>query len=262
MRRNIFFAIVLAVGFWWGIRHLMSKILFQPVMHTFFEDVPMWTAEEILENKQQLEEWKRAWEKKGWKTRVLSSEDIDSKKFNVKLLMQDIPLGTNKIYDYNCYIRHFAMASVGGGWMSDYDVIPLKLTPRVLPNGGLFTIHEHAVPSLVSGSQKEWERVARAISDVGKSMAGKTDLFSDMMSFQALPLTFFVHSVSVIGYNEKTGSILFEENYSKSLCDILQSNDAVHLSHAAMSRYKFPKASRAKVYKELTEKISRECKDL
>ena len=154
------------------------------------------------------------------------------------------------------------MASVGGGWMSDYDLIPLGLKSSELPNDGKYTVHEYAVPSLVSGSQKEWERIALDITDLGRSMENKTTLFSDMMALQSLPLSSFVHSTNVLGYDKKKGIFLFEDNYSKIMCETIMMFHGAHLSHEAMKKYKNPKFSRAKVYKELTEKISRECKNL
>ena len=37
-----------------------------------------------------------------------------------------------------------------------------------LPNGGNFTSFEQHVPSLLSGSQKEWERVSKLLLEAGK----------------------------------------------------------------------------------------------
>ena len=200
------------------------------VVYTYFDDIPQWTREGQLENARQLQEWQRAWERAGWEPRIISSRDIDREKYDVDSAVQNIPLGSNKEYDRACYLRYFAMASVGGGWMSDYDLIPIGLKPSAMPNGGRFTVHEYAVPSLVSGSQEEWERMAYVLTETGRNMMGKTDLFSDMMALQALPLDYFDHSTNVLGYDEKKGSILFEETYSYMFCRNLMKWYGAHIS--------------------------------
>jgi hypothetical protein len=81
------------------------------------------------------------------------------------------------------------MATVGGGWMSDYDVVPLKsIVPKEyfeppkrlskkdmdgingfpLPNKGGFTVYANdgRVPSHMSGSAKEWDRMAKSLLDL------------------------------------------------------------------------------------------------
>ena len=226
-----------------------------PVIYTYFDDIPQWTHEDRLENARQLQEWRRAWEKAGWEPRVISLRDIDREKYDVDSAIQSIPLGSNKEYDRACYLRYFAMASVGGGWMSDYDLIPIGLKPSAIPNGGRFTVHEYAVPSLVSGSQEEWEHMAYVLTETGRNMMGKTDLFSDMMALQALPLDYFDHSTNVLGYNEKKGSILFEETYSDTFCRSLMKWHGAHISHAAMSKFKDPNAPRHAVYRNLAKGV-------
>ncbi|CAE7267339.1 gly-3, partial [Symbiodinium sp. KB8] len=103
-------------------------------------------------------------------------------------LATKVPLGGNKMYDYHCYMRYLAMAEAGGGWMSDYDVIPTWFPPDTdLPNDGRFTSYQNHVPALLSGRQDEWYRMADTLLTLavskGKEKAIKTGseyLFSDM----------------------------------------------------------------------------------
>ena len=128
-------------------------------------------------------------------------------KYDVDSAVQGIPLGSNKEYDRACYLRYFAMASVGGGWMSDYDLIPINLKPKAIPNCEVYRTMKSAVPRLRVWFQQEWERMAYVLTETGRNMMGKTDLFSDMMALQALPLDYLTTAINVLGYNEKKGSI-------------------------------------------------------
>merc|ERR1719188_1917742 len=58
------------------------------------------------------------------------------------------------------------MASVGGGWMSDWDNFPLNMKPSfTLPNKGTLTSYSGHVPNLVSGSAYNWNRIVKAMFD-------------------------------------------------------------------------------------------------
>ena len=67
------------------------------------------------------------------------------------------------------YVRHLALAAVGGGWLTEPDVFNVNLPPPPkcdwLPNGGEFTVHDIFIPGLVSGDAKAYESVADAFAD-------------------------------------------------------------------------------------------------
>lgn len=91
------------------------------------------------------------------------------------------------------------MAFVGGGWMSDYDTVPLNMNAedfgKELPNDGRFTTYQRHVPSLIVGNNEEWKRVSQALlhegvvaknnAKLGISVAGR-QLFSDMYALEVL----------------------------------------------------------------------------
>ena len=86
----------------------------------------------------------KAWTDAGWETRVLTLEDAKrSPEFkNVNRRIDRIPRGGNAEYERLCYLRYLAMNAVGGGWMSDMDTVPTRLSPDIgLPNAGRFTVY-------------------------------------------------------------------------------------------------------------------------
>ena len=147
----------------------------KPIMYTFFtsiEDGRKQTgmspeADEIL-----LTVWREEWSNAGWEPRVITIDTAkmhpDFEKLNKKLSSLEKAIST---YDRFCFLRWLAMAIAtqdsAGGWMSDYDTFPLHSFDWKIPNGGRLTVHENSknggVPSLVSGSPLEWDRLAKEL---------------------------------------------------------------------------------------------------
>merc|ERR1719330_2322865 len=94
--------------------------------------------------------------------------------------------GLNTVYNQFCYYRWLAMATVGGGFMSDYDVFPLNTSPDDFKDG-TFSIYEATqhdsnnggIPCLMSGSGAEWERMAFNVVQNGVEHLDQ-DFWSDM----------------------------------------------------------------------------------
>jgi len=92
-------------------------------------------------------------------------------------------------YELACYLRYLAMAVVGGGFMTDYDVINVNVPPPPtcdwLPNDGAFTTHEKFVPSVATGTAAEFDRVVNEFYDVDVDAVlqatGSGDQVSDMI---------------------------------------------------------------------------------
>ena len=89
------------------------------------------------------------------------------------------------------------MGAVGGGWMSDYDTVPLRgsLERAVdLSYRPTFTVYGQnlsgdAVPALLSGSASEWNRMVNALVRLGPTAVetvGKFPFPSDMYSLMSL----------------------------------------------------------------------------
>jgi hypothetical protein len=184
----------------------------RPIMHTFYQRIdPLHHHQGTTFNKgtgmstdkghqDLLATWEFAWQNAGFETRVLDIKDV-MKHQNYKNIRKFLDNEAFGEYDELCFLRWFAMATVGGGWMSDYDVVPLKglvpdeyfAPPKKLskkdmggnngipvPYGGKFTIYANdgRVPCLMSGSQHEWDRLAKGLLDLTHHHT--TDFYSDM----------------------------------------------------------------------------------
>jgi len=176
--------------------------------------------------------------------------------FTSKLLMNvkgtQFYKGNDK-YNFYCFMRWVAMASVGGGWMSDYDTFPLNLNASfALPNNGTMTSFTGHVPNLVSGSADEWNRVVTVmIQDYEKNAytylrKGKM-FWSDMLAFRSL-----LWDGSVIGLKE---TITVQDVYHvwrrdqeeitkpydkiRGQCHELRKRKAIHFAHHGCSVVKF-----------------------
>jgi len=118
--------------------------------------------------------WKELWYEAGWSPQILTLDDArrhpDYEKYN-NLLTKGTENVYEDSYDFMCFMRWLAMASHGqGGFMSDYDTFPLEITPSMgsssMPNYGVFTSYQRHVPSLISGSATEWERMSHRVLDM------------------------------------------------------------------------------------------------
>jgi hypothetical protein len=229
-------------------------------MHTFFEVVSSWTEKERQANKNLLAVWERLWGAAGWKTKIITLADAkahpDFKDLN--RILDTVPLGTNQKYDQVCYLRHLAMAAVGGGWMADYDTLPLHIRPGMpLPTGGRWTAFEWSVPSLVSGNESEWRRMARTLIETGSNHQD-VNLFSDMMAMQELaarkppPYTL---ELKVLGLDSEHGSSL----WGPSMCTSSEHKLAAHMSHYSFVTGGKNQLDRARTIADTSAKWHAEC---
>ncbi|KAJ8021041.1 hypothetical protein HOLleu_40796 [Holothuria leucospilota] len=116
-----------------------------------------------------LDVWKNAWSEAGWNPHILSEKDARTHPEYQALRQKFLSLPTvnNKEYEVACFMRHVAMAAVGGGWMADFDTLPLHIPKCVSPpSGGAFTTWDNFIPCLVSGSAKEFTRLAHMMGDI------------------------------------------------------------------------------------------------
>jgi len=138
-----------------------------PIINTFVQ--PLRGEVLLIQDLTIIAIWKHAWKQAGWNPRVLSLEDAkkhpDYKEVNEEIRHLS-PVMLKSEYQVMCYMRYFAMAAVGGGWMTDFDTMPFHMPTSeyaMLPNSGKFTSFESFVPALLSGSKSEWEYIAKRL---------------------------------------------------------------------------------------------------
>ena len=209
----------------------------RPMMYTFFEPIPADERRTGMNDDQDvalLKAWRESWEEAGWNTKVLTLDDAKRHPHFDELLekLQDSSKNNKQArYENLCFLRWLAVAAAGGGWMSDYDVFPLTLTGEVgstLPNDGIFTAHDGPVPALLSGTHKEWDRMAHEVINAASEM---TDYISDMLALQ-----FIAENKPEIEFIRERG-VLREVAYdaiNKVDCTITKDKNSVHFSHRRM----------------------------
>ena len=91
-------------------------------------------------------------------------------------------------YELACYLRYLALAVVGGGYMTDYDTLNVNVPPSpncaYPPNDGRLTTHDDFVPAMVTGTEKEFDRLAHLMFrvDLHDAMSStRQTMVSDMI---------------------------------------------------------------------------------
>lgn len=105
--------------------------------------------------------WEGRWARQGWEPVVLDMAHARQHPHFARIATacERLPTVNGKPYELACYLRWLAMAVVGGGWMSDADVIPYAFAPQP-PTERLTLWNGGACPCLVSGSAAEYGRMA------------------------------------------------------------------------------------------------------
>lgn len=139
-----------------------------------------------------IHQWRRSWSGAGWKPRVLTPAHARAHPEHdaLEAFVKTLPTPNARDYESACFLRHLAVAVVGGGYLSDYDVVNVNLPPPPhcdwLPNDGELTTHEGTgIPSIVSGDAKAFETFVRRVMaiDVREVMraVNTPGLVSDMV---------------------------------------------------------------------------------
>ena len=150
----------------------------RPVMHTFFEEVPGGCCGMSEQGHRNLvNAWEGAWQSFGWDTKILTKADA-RKHPDFDLFEEKMTRANISDYNRRCFWRWLAMAMLDeGGWISDYDNIPLTLTAakgrELMKQPGFKTWGLH-VPALIHSDQLPYSHIVglmrahitRALNDV------------------------------------------------------------------------------------------------
>ena len=211
------------------------------VIYTFFSPLTTMTAGMTHSSHDKLlYAWKKEWQARGWKTRILNIQHAKKHKhfqyFN-QTIVKKFPQVSE--YDRMCFFRWLAMSVVGGGFMADYDTFPLEFDSNEyfdgnLPNNGNFTSFDGFVPALVSGIGEEWDRMALELLEAIQNQ-NFTDFVSDMFALKFI--TEMKPSSFVSEVVKKNRNDIFNGIFYKSVgmvdCKRMNEKKAIHFSHYA-----------------------------
>jgi len=220
---------------------------YSPKIHIFFDP----SSEDNLND--DFDVWKKAWKDAGWQPIILTIDDAkqhpDFERFERAFLKAEYK--ASNFQQMRVY-RWLAMAVSGGGWMSDYDVLPLSVDLKRhgmnLPNEGKLTTYAKHAPCLVSGSAKEWNRVSSLLlfsySSHSKESWSEEQALEEIQSF--VQGTVDASEVITIDdlYKEAKGlrsdrGLVLHPYMLKELCNVKQRKKAVHFSEVSCYRVEF-----------------------
>ena len=126
-------------------------------IRTFYHDIGN------HEQQRQVDTWAKYWKDMGWEVKVLGMEDAKRHPLYsvIKERIDKLQMCSNPDFQRLCFTRWLAMAADGGGFMSDYDILPLDFPPQYdsLPNGGKFTSYDHQLAPFTSSNQEDITRI-------------------------------------------------------------------------------------------------------
>lgn len=152
-------------------------------IYTYFEATELNYAEEI----RLLLVWLKSWQCLGYEPVIIGeyharrNPRFETFSKRVVAIETQNPRG----YETACWYRHCAMEQVGGGVMSDHDVIPSRY--ERLPVSDDLTIFEKGVPSLISGTAKAFGGFCQFVIDLkDPETPGHRSDMTELRSFPGL----------------------------------------------------------------------------
>jgi hypothetical protein len=115
----------------------------KPRVHTYFQPVPQLPSADKL-----IALWKWHWTEHGFEPVVLSEQDAKDHPGYDHFVerIRRFPTSNPKAYEMACFLRHLAMANVGGGTVLDLDVFP---NPRRSSRSYLHNMRVYSGPKFI-----------------------------------------------------------------------------------------------------------------
>lgn len=153
-----------------------------PVIYTFYQNLEETEYDTQMTHEDDaslLQSWRAFWRRSGWEPTVLTPHGVAAKyDDDAEAFLAELAKLPFDAFQQMLFTRWIAMASVGGGWLADYDVFPLRPffdtdsareeNVFSFPNSGNLTLYEAVAPSLVSGSAEAWRVAAWALLEDAK----------------------------------------------------------------------------------------------
>lgn len=233
----------------------------RPKMYTFFHRIDEDERSTGMSDQSDdtlIELWHKEWAKAGFDVEVLTMKHakLHPRYKEFSDLLDYVPLNTpTKIYNLMCFYRHLAMAAVGGGYLSDYDVLPLPINyldnqvdthpgnlafpfprsdfVRDLTDDSDIIVYSATkwgggIPCLMSGSPSKWEELAFAMVETGQDHK-EVRLWTDMLAMMDL---------QDMGYYTVEDKVLkkdlFGKRWTGKECDKMNDMVAIHFSHYSL----------------------------
>lgn len=114
--------------------------------------------------------WKNSWRQRGWEPVVLNKSIAQQHPLfgYYDQVFRSYPTTNHKEYELACYYRWIAMAVVGGGFLSDYDVMNIDFPSHPHAYKDEYkkplTVYQGFVPALVAGTKEEYEKVVQEMA--------------------------------------------------------------------------------------------------
>ena len=207
--------------------YCLERVSAPCTVHTYFQPQKRALESDVAGNQETIASWRKAWESRGWNTRVLTEHDARAHSDFPELYraFKKLPTVNAREYEVACFIRHLAMTVAGGGWMSDYDVVPLAI-PACAPlsNEGRFTTHQGFVPSLVSATADEYLRVTKLMA--------ASPWRENPATFQTRDGRPIVSDMKALAHLQATNAIeVFPEPGTSPRCGVVEAIDVYALGH-------------------------------